>query len=199
MKKILYPRICSFCAKELSKVVDNDPNYISDVKMDMYKRYSLIDEDMRDIEFSMYIKNIDREISDIVEDSFYGKDAILCHKLKISILLSLLNSFTLSKVNLKKFNKYKNISYYVNALGDKQPIAHYDYENFISSLIKDNENNCPLLIDLDVKYKDYVAFVVQKIRMNIYSMVKEIANIESCPDDIIENVISNFDVEEGDD
>ena len=78
MKKILYPRLCSFCAREMPKEDDNDDTHVSDIKMDMYRRYTSMEEGLRDVELSVYFQHIDREIFEIIENGFYGKNKVLC-------------------------------------------------------------------------------------------------------------------------
>lgn len=196
MKKILYPRLCSFCAREMPKEDDNDDTHVSDIKMDMYRRYTSMEEGLRDVELSVYFQHIDREIFEIIENGFYGKNKVLCWKLYISVLLSLLNSFTLTNDNLKKLNNYKNLSYYKNTSGEMQPIARYDYENFIFSLMKDSSTITPLLLGLDKRYEEYVIFITQKVRVNIYNAIKEMDKTENYAEDILEDVLFNTIVEE---
>ena len=107
-----------------------------------------------------------------------------------------MNSFTLTNDNLKKLNNYKNLSYYKNTSGEMQPIARYDYENFIFSLMKDSSTITPLLLGLDKRYEEYVIFITQKVRVNIYNAIKEMDKTENYAEDILEDVLFNTIVEE---
>ena len=123
------------------------------------------------------LQTIPKIAKEVINDTPYKKDKLLCKHLYMSCLLTILSSITLPNSTLEKITTKK----ITKDLKDNYIIKQYQ-KNMAESLF---------LWNLDDSYSDIVTMLVNKIRSNISSEINDIASSNSIPDDVVDSIISS--------
>lgn len=174
MKQIIYARKCAFAYEEFNSTTKNITD--ADTAKD-YLKASVLDSqnDLLICDVEVYLKSIDTIIKNEVYTGVYANDKVLAWKLYTSVLLSLLNNFTLS-------NKHKE------KLNTTRPEL---YEEVLAYCIDKENANAVLLYDLDPIYTDYISLVLQKVKKNVVNDIKELSANYECSDEMLEDLLSS--------
>ena len=144
MKGIIYGRKVAFEQQAYSQKYSEfeEGNYLYSFNSDPY-------DSLKESDILMYISQISKTIKSIVyERNFYKNDRVLMKNIYMSVLLTVLNSLTLSEKDKIKFNStYSSID------------SKY---RLLSRLYKDNRENGLILYHLDNSMGDYITVLVNK-------------------------------------
>lgn len=176
MKAILYGRKCAFEAANYSQKIIKEKaefNYNSNINAKL--KDTLVYNTETDID--IYLKTLSNEIKNIVYSSFkYKNENILRKNVYISCLLSVVNSFTFTQVDLDNIDSTYSL-----------PDSKYKY---IDKLYKRNRDQCVILYNLPDSYRDYIKITVRrifkKLQEDIVYLNKDDVEI---PDDILSELI----------
>ena len=149
MKAIIYGRKCAFEHDNYSQKIINkttDLDYKSNINNRL--KDTLIYNSETDID--IYLKTISKEIRNIVySNCVYKDDKLLMENIYISCLLSVINSFTFTEVDIENISSTYSL-----------PESKYKY---ITRLYKKNRDNCIILYNLEESYHDYIQIIVRRI------------------------------------
>lgn len=202
IKQVLYVKKCAFIFDEFEQSVKVDYN---DIYADSFKKHiqdtvnNASNNDFYNYEIELYFKTIDRLIYDMVYTGIYGNDIILCKKLYLSVVISLLRNFKLSNINKLKLIDFKAMGYdsfdniYISnwlAENKQNIILKNNYDDILSNILIEENNSAAVVYDLDDEYLDYVAFLLQKIKIKIIKDIKEFSDEYNLPDDMIADILS---------
>lgn len=129
----------------------------------------------REIDIEESLSSISEVVSEVVNESQYKNDKVILQRLKISVLLSLLNSITLPKHILKQIRGRKKY------LTDDEVIESLEVER----------DNCIILWKLKPDMKNYVKLLVNKVRQTIGKDINETSQAYELPDDVIDSIIAS--------
>lgn len=100
-------------------------------------------------------------------------------------MLSLLRNLTISYKNKNKLNFY---------LSKTTPL-----EETISDILCDETSSAPVVYDLDDEYIEYVAFLLQKVKIEITNNLKEVLHEYALSDEVVQDILmAELDNPEGD-
>ena len=176
MKSILYGRKCLFESKNYSqKIVNTDKNnFNSSFELHNKLRETLVYTMESDID--IYLKTVSSEIKKLVySNCIYKNDKILLKNIYISCLLSVVNSFTFTKLDLDNIS-----STYI------LPESKYKY---IDRLYKKNRDNCVILYNLDNSFYDYIKVMVRRI---FTKLQKDISDLSKKDVDVSDETLSEL-------
>ncbi len=151
MKAIIYGRKCAFEHENYSQKItlrkgSNSLDYTSNLNNKL--KDTLVYNIETDID--IYLKTVSKEIKNIVyNDCIYKNDKILLQNIYMSCLLSVINSFTFTKIDIDNINSTYSL-----------PESKYKY---INKLYKKNRDNCIILYNLSESYHDYIQIMVKRI------------------------------------
>lgn len=176
MKAIIYGRKCAFEATNYSqKIVKEkyDFNYSSNINSKL--KDSLIYNIETDIE--IYLKTLSKEIKNIVYSSFRHKnEKVLLKNIYISCLLSIVNSFTFTEVDIENIDSTYSL-----------PESKY---NYINRLYKRNRDQCVILYNLPDIYYNYIKITVNRIFNKLHDDIVYLTkNDIEIPNDILSELI----------
>ena len=149
MKSIIYGRKCVFEHENYSQKITRDLTDI-DYKSNINQKLkdTLIYNNKTDID--IYLKTVSKEIRNVVYSTcVYRNDKILWEKIYISCLLSVVNSFTFTEVDMNNISSTYSL-----------PDSKYRY---IDKLYKKNREDCVILYNLPDSYYDYVKIMVRRV------------------------------------
>ena len=69
-------------------------------------------------------------------------------------------------------------------------ILKNNYDDILSNILIEENNSAAIVYDLDDEYLDYVAFLLQKIKIKIIKDIKEFSDEYNLPDDMIADILS---------
>ena len=75
---------------------------------------------------------------------------------------------------------------------NKQKIARaksLNYDDTLAQIIQEEADSAPIVYDLDSEYLDYIAVLVQKIKIGMIHDIRELAEVYDCPDDMMEDIL----------
>ena len=191
MKKTLYAKKCFFSRTEFNFTTqESDLDYNEAIKDNFTQAAYNSNIQLLKIEVSHCLSNIGNQVKYEIEKGWYGGDKALSYNLYLSVMISLLKSFTLSRKNkLKLINKKETLKY--RALHkDNKIIYKNNYENLLHRYMKEELEFSPTLYNLDRSYLDYVAFIAQKIRLNLIKNIKNLISDYDLPEYMLEDIIS---------
>ena len=111
---------------------------------------------------------------EVIKESPYKTDKLLCKHLYMSCLLTFLNSITLPNTVLEKKDSRKDIS-----------------DNYIVKQYQKNMEEPPLLWKLSSDYSDIVKMFVNKIRARMSGDINDVIQSNNLPEDIIDSIIAS--------
>ena len=123
------------------------------------------------------LQNIPAVLNDIIEDTPYKQDALLCRRLYISCLLSLLNSMTLPNSVIEKM-RIKRESKEVQ-------------DNYIIKQYQKCREEAPILWNLPSSYKDTVILLVNMARNKISEEINDTVSAYSLPEDVVDSILAS--------
>ena len=162
MKAIIYGRKCAFEHANYSQKITSSDEAGFDYSSNINAKLSdtLIYNIKSDID--LYLKTISKEIKNIVYSSNnYTNDKLLLKNIYISCLLSVVNSFTFTKLDLENIENTYSL-----------PESKYKY---ISRLYKKNREDCILLYNLPYSYYDYIKITVRRIFKKLESDIRDLS------------------------
>lgn len=131
------------------------------------------------------INYIGHIVNDVVDDTPYKSDKLMIKNLKISCLLSLLNTITLNNVSVKRLERKK----------DKKSIITQDV---LDKMYDKEKENAIILWHLDDNMTDVVKVLVNKIRNIFCDNVVETKKSYELPDNLMESILMTaFDSSDG--
>lgn len=176
MKAILYGRKCAFESTNYSQKIikeKHDFNYSSNINSKL--KDTLVYSIETDIE--IYLKTLSKEIKNIVYSSFnYKNEKVLLKNIYISCLLSVVNSFTFTEVDLDKIDSTYSL-----------PESKYKY---INKLYKRNRDQCIILYNLPDSYYNYIKVTVNRIFNKLHDDITYLTKSDvEISDDILSELI----------
>jgi len=113
----------------------------------------------------------------VIKESPYRNDKLLCKNLYTSCLLTFLNSITLTNQTIERLNTKKESK----DLSDSYVVKQYQR----------NLNDSLILWKVSPDYSDIILMLVNKIRTRMSSEINEIVSSNSVPDDVIDSIIAS--------
>lgn len=190
MKNIIYARKCAFCYEEF-----NFTTQTSDaVEYNMFRDNlcGSINNDINECigaDIDIYFNSIDKMVKDKVYKGVYGKDKVLAWNLYVSVLLSLLNNFTLSFANKRKLIDFKKTYNYSISHADCRLMVKNNYEDILTECMIDETTNAVIPFNVADEYYDYIFVIVQQLKQQIVKDIKDISAEYILSDDFIEDVL----------
>lgn len=126
-------------------------------------------------EVCLCFDTLDKIVKSIVNSGVYKNDRVLCYKIYISVLLTLLNNYTASTKNKERLRKAYTRAY---------------YETVLAETIKSEEERGPILLGLDDSFRAYVSFVAQSTKMKLVQDIKDILVDYQIPDDMTADILA---------
>lgn len=161
--------------EQVTKEGDEDVQAYQQVYRDnlsaSYNRESIV-EDMTET-----LKSFPVIAKQVIKESPYKKDKLLCKNLYISCLLTFLTSITLSNQTIERLNNKKESK----EVSDSYVVKQYQ-RNLDESLV---------LWKLHSDYSDCVLMLVNKIRAKMSEEINDIVASNSVPDDVIDSIIAS--------
>lgn len=114
---------------------------------------------------------------DVINNTPYKRDKLLCKHLYMSCLLTFLSGITLSNQTIERINnkqQYKEIS-----------------DNYIVKQYQKNLEESLILWKLDEEYGDIVKMLVNKIRTKMSEEINDVVASYTVPDDVVDAIISS--------
>lgn len=165
VKAVLYPIKVDYQRDEFNEIIN--PEIDKEINTD--KITAIMEESIQaDYRYDMRediirsFGNISKVIKDVLYQTPYRKDKLLIKKLYMSVLLSMLKSFTLSNNNIQKLQRKESRK----QIKDAQIIAMLEHEN----------STCITTWHLDSKWNSYIRLLCNKVRK---LMNEDIAGIKS--------------------
>lgn len=152
-----------------------------------YTYHSVIDttNDFLISDIESCLNTVDKIVKDVIKSGYYGNDPVLSWKLYTSVMLSLLRNLTISYKNKNKLNFY---------LSKTTPL-----EETMSDILCDETSSAPVVYDLDDEYIEYVAFLLQKVKIEITNNLKEVLHEYALSDEVVQDILmAELDNPEGD-
>ena len=115
-----------------------------------------------------------RIAKEVIQESPYKTDKLLCKHLYMSCLLTFLNSVTLPNTILEKKDSRKDIS-----------------DNYIVKQYQKNMEEPSLLWKLSDDYSDIIKMFVNKIRARMSNDINDVIQSNNLPEDIIDSIIAS--------
>ena len=189
MKHILYARKVDFMKEEFEQATNEEECEQSDAckeySVEMFKGAN---GSLLDFELDCYFSTIQRTIWKYIYNGVYGNDKLLCWKLYVSTTLSLLRNFTLSNYNrLRLFDK-EEILNEDGSVKSTSYVLKPNYHVLLDDLIADETRTAPIVYDLDKEYLDYVAVVLQKVKIQMIKDIRDINNDYSYSEEMLQDV-----------
>ena len=126
-------------------------------------------------EVCLCFDTLDKIVKSIINSGVYKNDKVLCYKIYISVLLTLLNNYTVSAKNKERLRKAYTRSY---------------YEIVLAETIKSEEERGPIVLGLDDSFKAYITFVAQTTKMKLVHDIKDILVDYQIPDDMTADILA---------
>ena len=178
IKSIIYRRKADFEKMEYGYTTEQD-SVESEILRDFNEqgaRFSLMS--FASIEAEEYFSRISDIIYDVINKGPHKSNKVLVWKLYQSCLISLLRNFTLSNKNKLRLLKRGN----VNELRD-------NYEDLITSIMNQETMDAPVVYNLEPKWLDYVAVLIQEIKGKIIADINEICRVYTLSNKMVEDVL----------
>lgn len=157
MKGVIYPRKVEFEQENYSQKYQEmiDCEYLESFNSDPYNA-------MREIDVSLYIKELPKTIRHIVkENNFYKSDKLLMKNIYLSCLLTVINGISLSNSDIDEIEtKYSSIE------------AKY---RLLAKIFYKNKRKI-ILYHLDNKFYPYIKVLVNKIYAQLEKDIRELSN-----------------------
>lgn len=193
MKQTIYAKKCAFANSEFRKTLPEDDRE-SMLKADALQDYLdttvfTTNTDLLVCDINFYLKTIDKIVKRYVYEGAYGKDEVLAWKLYTSCLLSLLRNFTLSRKNkLRLIDIPKSREEYKNT-GKKVIYYKANYAELMPMCVAEETETAPIVYDLSDEYLDYVAVILQKVKVAMVRDITELGAEYSIPDTMVEDLL----------
>lgn len=129
-------------------------------------------------EVESLLRSIPEKMWEVVKESPYNGDDILCHRLYVSSMLTFLNGITPTNQNLKIYDK----------LCEKKP--KMEEEAYFQMMSKEQAKP-PILWKLEDTYSDYVKLIVNKMKLNVVRGIKDIKDYYTIPEDVVTKIMSS--------
>jgi len=121
---------------------------------------------------------IPRKIERVIKRSPYRNNPVFCKNLYISLLLSFVDSITLTNSFLSKYNKRK--------VKDKQADAR------LIKIYMDQQDNKPILYHLPESLSDYVKVLLNEVKKDFAVNLMDTKSAFNLSDDTIKNIIASI-------
>lgn len=173
LKKIVSGRKCTFMQNNFREISSPE---IDDIQSEALRGYVLSGvngyrSDLVQSEICIELSSVNKIILNELKEGTYGGDGVLCHKLHISILITLLKNFTLSSRNKDRLNRC--------VVSRKR-----DFDSLLSDILSEETLSAPTVYDLDSTYLPYVGFIANKVKLILANDVKEIVQEYELPDEM---------------
>lgn len=187
MKGIIYARKCAFCYEEFNFTTDLNKEDIVDAFRNTVRGNAVdYSKDTLQVEVVEYFSRVEGIVKDIVYKGIYGKDKLLAFKIYTALMISLLRNFTLSNKNKNRLIDYRKM----HRVGNNDRVYYKcNAEDIITECMVEETDLAPIAYDLEDKYKDYIAFLLQKVKSTIIKDIKFLASNYQVSDDLIEDVL----------
>ena len=113
----------------------------------------------------------------IVNKTPYKKNKLLCKNLYMSILLTFINSVTLSNVNIERIERNKN--------------KNKNFEELLVKLYRAEQENAVILWHLDESMHDYVQVLYNKLKYKLSNSLMDTQNSFKLTDDVMQAIIAS--------
>lgn len=121
---------------------------------------------------------IPRKIERVIKRSPYRNNPVFCKNLYISLLLSFVDSITLTNSFLSKYNKRK--------VKDKQA------DTRLIKIYMDQQDNKPILYHLPESLSDYVKVLLNEVKKDFAMNLMDTKSAFNLSDDTIKNIIASI-------
>lgn len=121
---------------------------------------------------------IPRKIERVIKRSPYRNNPVFCKNLYISLLLSFVDSITLTNSFLSKYNKRK--------VKDKQA------DTRLIKIYMDQQDNKPILYHLPESLSDYVKVLLNEVKKDFAVNLMDTKSAFNLSDDTIKNIIASI-------
>lgn len=190
LKNILYGRKYDYMKNNFREISNVEVN---EVQSEALRGYVLSGvnghrSDLMQSEVCVELLSVDKIILRELKNGTYGNDKLLCHKLYISVLITLLRNFTLSNKNKARLECY-----------DKSMRGNFD--TLLASILEDETKTSAVTYDIDETYLPYVKFIASKVKTILAKDVKEIIQEYEITDEMASDILLNEyqDAKDGDD
>lgn len=176
MKQVLYVKKCQFVADTFDYTTNEEnDDLIYAFKDYITKSVTESNNDLLICDMDLYINTIDKIIKSEIKNGVYGNDKVLVWKLYTSCLLSLLRNVIPSNRNKNRISRQ---------------VEHLTFnEEVMSDIVYEEGKDAPVVFDLDDKYLDYVAYILQKIKKQIITDIQELSNEYGLSEEMITDIM----------
>lgn len=171
----------SYQKQEFAEVINPDHDDFSISQMVCNTQNSLSNDyfgNEKREEVESLLRSIPKKVLEVVKESPYNGDDILCHRLYISSMLTFLDSITPTNQNLQRYGK----------LCKKKPRME---EGAYIQMIGEEQDKPPILWKLGDTYSDYVKLLVNKMKLNVVKGIKDIKDYYTIPEDVVTKIMSS--------
>lgn len=180
MKGILYARKCAYEYENYRQSTKEEVEF--NTARDYFSSDILNNNSgLLELDVELYLNRIESIVKNVLSKGPYTKDRVLYWKIYTSVIISLLNNFTLSNANRDKLAKKGFFSTDI--------VWKEKYDSLVSQIIEEESETAGVVYDLDESYLDYVIVTVQKVKKSIANDIKELINEYVLPDQLVEDML----------
>lgn len=125
------------------------------------------------------LQTLANAVRETIKKTHFVNDEVLCHRLYLSCLLTLLNSITLPNQTIKELKSRRKV---------------IDEAKVLSALTKERDADV-ILWNLDSTYSNFVRMLVNTARKEVSDVINNTRQSYALPDDVIESILSSAYVE----
>lgn len=186
MKKTLYGRKVTFEQERYSQSFSINQKLVGDVKTTHFSVINQINyyrQGFSEVELGVCLSSVCRTVREFLKRSPYYNNKKEWYNIYISCLLTILNSFILSKKDQRLVDNIKKNSYH------KEDNKLHEIE----SVYKKSTNREVLLYQLEDNMRDYIAILCRRIKSYL-SITFKISSYDTCinEDDLIRTTIDEM-------
>ena len=178
-KKILYPTRVEYQDQSFNQIFNpvDDKEVTEHLQNKLHSAAVSQNDNLMRVEFRYYLKKIPRTIKAFLSESPYTTVPNVFHNIYLSCLLSILNSFTMSRDNIKRLN---------NKLSRGLPT-----DNLIEKIYNEERQSSIILYNLPQNMYNYISTLVNKIYNLLRKDLVYILGSYEPSDAIVQSILSS--------
>lgn len=157
VNRILYPTKVEYQAQTFNQVFKKDveDDLTKTIEHELYSKAANQTDGMKRADFEYYLNKIPSTIKRYMKELPYYKDKALIHNIYLSCILSVLNAFTMSRDNKKRY--------------EKKARKNLPIDNLLETIYREERKDAVILYNLDSSMYNYISTLVNRI----FTMIKK--------------------------
>lgn len=181
IKHVMYPLKVNYQQQEYSNAFKEDHHEDDDVSEvitnSLYDSATESNRDLLQVNVELYLKDISKLISSVVNETYYGNDKLISHKLYMSCLITLLKAFTLSRHNIER-------------LFDENNTLKMNSDKLLESAYYEEMLTAPTAFHLDNEMNTYINVLVNKIKKQVVIDIREMIDYYQPSKEVVQDILA---------